>query len=135
MRRGVSQTAVSSGDLCEAEGTLYSIGSVCLERCDCAYCDALRNETKVLWLGMAYTDTDTTTIESIVDLNAKGELTDAEGRDAADASCRSDQQRHLHIGQRAATVELGLIDTSRRISQSWACLHYQAYLIGTYRPI
>jgi hypothetical protein len=40
--------------------------------------DALRNETKVL----SGVHGQTSTIESIADLNVKGELTDAEGREA-----------------------------------------------------
>jgi hypothetical protein len=69
----------------KAEGVLsrHRVGEAALERCDCAYCQARRNERKVLWLGMAYADTDTTTIQGLVDLKTSDELTDTEARDTA----------------------------------------------------
>jgi hypothetical protein len=78
----------------KAEGVLsrHRVGEAALERCDCAYCQARRNERKVLWLGMAYADTDTTTIQGLVDLKTSDELTDTEARDTA--RCHAAEAAH-----------------------------------------
>jgi hypothetical protein len=51
--------------------------------CPCEYCVARGNERKVLWLGMAYAETDTTSADDIAELTVKKKLTPAQGRDTA----------------------------------------------------
>jgi hypothetical protein len=82
---GVSQklAPVSSGDLCEAERySLQGIGSVKRPSNGVIARTARHAGTEgKFWLGMAYADTNTTTIRASVDLKTSDELTDTEARD------------------------------------------------------
>jgi hypothetical protein len=60
--------------------------------CACDYCASRKNEKKVLWLGMAYADTDATTIPGNTELTDSGLLTPSEGRDTA--RCVSAEAAH-----------------------------------------